>query len=199
MKDKLGMFAFEAIQKIESLREGLKNVDPIKLTAKIPNPAVRNRVLDIVMSFGIPFNRWLGLHIDEIGPEKVVIISPPRKLRENHVRGTHACCLALIGEYAAGMCIAHHYGVEEHRLIIGALNIDYHKQGRGTLRGEALAPTNWPELEDGEAWIDMTTKITDEKGEEVATCRTKWQLKDWSQVGKKRSARATNGAGTSEF
>lgn len=188
MKEKLERLAGEAFMVFNDIRsKGLRRVDPIKLTDKISNPAVRKRVLDAVMSLNIPFNRWVGLRIEEIDADRVVVLSPPTRLRQNHVGGTHAACLVLLGEYAAGMCIANHYGMEEHRLIIGALSIDYHKQGHGLLRGEVKAPSEWPELVDGEAWIELTTQITNEKGEDVATCRTKWQLKDWSQVGKKKS------------
>lgn len=164
----------------------LKKIDPIKLTAKIPNENLRMRALDVVMTLSVPFNRWLGFRFEQIGEDRVVVVSPPRKLRENHVGGAHACCLALMGEYAAGMCVAAHFGIEDYRLIIGKLEIDYFKQGRGWLRAEALAPEAWPELNDGEVWIDMSTKITDSKGDHVATCKTKWQLKNWSLVGKKR-------------
>jgi acyl-coenzyme A thioesterase PaaI-like protein len=196
MKEKLEQLAGEAFMVFNDLRsKGLKGVDPIKLTERISNPVVRKRILDTVMSLNIPFNRWVGLRIDEIDEDRVVVLSPPTRLRQNHVGGTHAACLVLLGEYAAGMCVANHYGIEEHRLIIGSLSIDYHKQGLGLLRAEARAPSEWPSLVDGEAWIEMTTHITNEKGEDVATCRTKWQLKDWSQVGKKKAAAASSGNG----
>src|SRR4051812_21031316 len=115
MKMKFDQFAFEALQKINGFSDAFKKADPIKLTQKIASPTLRKRVLSTLMNFGVPFNRWLGLRIDEIGEEKVVIVSPPTRLRENHVGSTHACCLALIGEYAAGMCIANHYGIDENR------------------------------------------------------------------------------------
>ncbi len=165
----------------------LKKMDPIKLTARIPNESLRKRALDLVMTVSIPFNRWLGFRFERIDADQVVVLSPPRKLRENHVGGAHACSLALMGEYAAGMCVAARYGIEDFRLIIGRLEIDYHKQGRGWLRAEALAPAEWPELVDGEAWIEMTTTITDSRAQPVATCKTKWQLKEWSRV--RRGAR----------
>jgi acyl-coenzyme A thioesterase PaaI-like protein len=188
MKRKIDELAFDALQTLSSARSLFKRADPIKLTEKIPNPKIRNRVLDLVMSYNVPFNRWLGLHIDEIADNHVVITSPPTRLRQNHVGGTHACCLALMSEYAAGMCIANHYGIEEHRLIIGKLEIDYHKQGKGKLRSEAKAPAEWPELTNGEVWIDMVTEVRDEKNDLISVCKTKWQLKDWSQVGKKKQS-----------
>ncbi|MCM2283111.1 MAG: DUF4442 domain-containing protein [Bdellovibrionaceae bacterium] len=163
----------------------LQHVDPIQLSAKIPNESLRRRALDVLMTVSIPFNRWLGFRFEHIGEDRVVVLSPPRKLRENHVGGAHACSLALMGEYAAGACIATHYGLQGNRLIIGKLEVDYHRQGRGWLRAEAHAPAEWPQPQEGEAWLDMVTKITDSKNVEVATCKTRWQLKSWSRVRQK--------------
>jgi len=157
-------------------------LNPFELTQQIPFSGLRQRALDVIMNLAIPFNRWLGFRILEASSEKVVVMSPPTKLRENHVGGAHACALALMGEYAAGLCVAKHYGMTEYRLIIGQLSIDYHKQGRGRLWAEALAPETWPEVVEGEAWIEMTTQIQNQKGESIATCRTKWQLKKWDKV-----------------
>jgi acyl-coenzyme A thioesterase PaaI-like protein len=161
-------------------------LDPIQLSQKIPNAFFRKRVLDMLLNIGIPFNRWLRMRIDRIDTDCVTIISPNTVLRRNHVGGAHACALALLGEYAAGLLVAQNFSIDQHRMIIGSLSIEYHKQGRGVLKGEALAPDSWPELVDGEAWVEMTTEITNAKAESVATCKTRWQVKEWTQVGKKK-------------
>lgn len=161
--------------------------NPFKMVEKIPSTKLRNRALDVVMTVGIPFNRWLGLRLAKVSDEQVVVVSPATTLRQNHVGGAHACALALIGEYAAGMLAARHYDPKTTRLIIGKLEIDYYKQGKGTLVGSAEAPVNWPEIVNGEAWLDMKTEITNKAGETVAICKTRWQLKDWGQVGSKKT------------
>ena len=162
--------------------------NPFKMVEKIPSTKIRNRVLDVVMTVGIPFNRWLGMRLGFVSDEQVTVISPATTLRQNHVGGAHACALALIGEYAAGMLAARHYTPDKYRLIIGKLDIDYLKQGKGTLVGTALAPSEWPKVVNGEGWVDVKTEIANKAGQTVAICKTKWQLKEWNAVGSKTEA-----------
>lgn len=148
----------------------------------IPNPQIKNRLLDAAFSLAIPFNRWLGMKIETLSPELVRVISPPKILRRNHVGGAHACALALLGEYPAGILISQNFSIQDYRIIISKLSVDYAKQGRGTLIGEARAPEVWPKEGDGEIWLEMKTIIKNTKGDLVATVETKWQLKKWELV-----------------
>ncbi len=163
-----------------------KLMDLTKYVKMIPNPQIKNRLMDLAINLAIPFNRWLGMRIETLTSLKVRVISPPRVLRRNHVGGAHACALALLGEYPAGILISQNFSIEEYRMIISQLSVDYEKQGRGTLIGETLAPFEWPKENDkGEIWVDMKTVIKNAKGELVATAQTKWQLKRWSAIKKK--------------
>jgi acyl-coenzyme A thioesterase PaaI-like protein len=171
--------------------------DPIDFTGKIvekipgglAGDSARRRLLDLFLTLGIPFNRWLGLRIGEINKERVTIVSPPSVLRRNHVGTAHACAQALIGEYAAGLLVAQKYPLDTYRMIIGRLEIDYRKAGRGTLHGTSSAPAEWPELQNEEAWVPMETEITDDRGDLVAVCKTRWQVKSWSRIEKDKSDR----------
>lgn len=163
--------------------------DPIRIASKFSNPKIRNKVLDVLLTFGIPFNRWLGMKIVELTSQVSRVQSKPVRLRENHVGTAHACALALLGEYTAGLLIANNYSFADYRIIIGSLSVEYHKKGRGFLLGEANAPEVWPkpgmvseENEAADFWIEMTTEITNEKRELVAICRTKWQIKAWKSI-----------------
>ncbi len=159
--------------------------NPFKITDKIPHEGVRNRVLDSLLAVGIPFNIGVGLQIKEINPCRVEVKSPPRFFRRNHVGGAHACALALMGEYAAGLLVAQKFPLSDYRMIIGKLEIDYHKQGRGSLKAYSEAPLEWPEISEEGSWIPMVTKIENSDGELVAECKTNWQVKAWSNVRKK--------------
>lgn len=176
--------------------------DALTLTAKVsdalpsalPKDLVRRKALDVLLTVGIPFNRWLGLTVKEISTERVVIESPPRTLRRNHVGTAHACAQALIGEFAAGLIVAQHFPLETYRFIIGKLEIEYFKAGRGTLYGVSEAPVPFPELVDEEGWVPMKTVISNSKGEEIAVCTTRWQVKSWRKIAADRVARGADGA-----
>ena len=163
--------------------------DPIKFTEKIPVDSLRRKAMDVLLTVGIPFNRWLGMRLDHLDTHKVRVISPPAVLRRNHVGSAHACSLALLGEYPAGLIVAQEYPSDKFRMIISSLNIEYSKQGRGVLYGEALAPDNWPDLIDDEGWIEMKTEITNEKAETIAICKTTWQVKSWDRIERDRTER----------
>jgi acyl-coenzyme A thioesterase PaaI-like protein len=157
-------------------------VDPIAMANKIPFESMRLTALTQFLNIGIPFNTGLGMKITKLTPEEVQIQSPPKRKRENHVGSSHACFLALLSEYPAGVLIAQKYSFEKYRIIISQLNIEYFKQGRGTLTSTVKGPQIWPELVNGEMFIDMQTEITNEKSERISLCKTKWQIKEWSQV-----------------
>lgn len=170
------------------------------LPSSLPKDGIRRRTLDLLLNVGIPFNRWLGLKIKEISRDRVVIESPPSVLRRNHVGTAHACAQALIGEYAAGLIVAQHFPMESYRFIIGKLEIDYSKPGRGHLFGTAEAPVPFPILENDEGWVPMRTRITNEAGDEIAVCQTRWQVKSWARIESDRLARkadAVRAAGSS--
>lgn len=159
------------------------------LPALLPREGIRRRTLDILLSVGVPFNRWLGFRIKEITKDRVIIESPPTVLRRNHVGTAHACAQALLGEYPAGLVVAQHFPLDTYRFIISKLDIEYFKPGRGTLTGTAHAPAVIPELENGEGWIEMQTSITNENGEQIALCKTRWQVKSWERIEADRRSR----------
>lgn len=180
---KLDVFGLDKLKK-------LNRFNPIAVSEQVvtylpqglPREGVRRRVLDVILNIGIPFNRWLGLKIKEFGPTQVVVESPDTVLRRNHVGTAHACALALIGEYPSGLLVAQRYSFDKYRIIISKLEMEYMKAGKGTLFGAAQAPMEWPEQGEEETWVEMETKITNKKGDLVAVCKTKWQIKEWSKV-----------------
>jgi acyl-coenzyme A thioesterase PaaI-like protein len=160
----------------------MKLLNLTKYVDMIPVPQIKNKVMDIAINLAIPFNRWLGMKIEVLYADRVVVSSPPRTLRKNHVGGAHACALALLGEYPAGLMLSQTFTADQYRMIITKLDVTYHKQGRGHLKSEVLAPQAWPELEKGILIVDLKTEITNAKNESVATVLTTWQLKEWALV-----------------
>lgn len=149
---------------------------------------IRNKILDVLLAKMIPFNRGLGLKILELNPSECRVLLPNSKRRQNHVKGAHACCLALLGEYTAGMLIAQNFSFDRYRIIIGSLSIQYKKQARAEAYAEVSAPKVWPEVHNGETWVEMETKIINREAEIIAVCQTSWQIKDWKKIRVRRSS-----------
>lgn len=155
----------------------------------LANPTPVNLMaLDKVLRFGIPFNAPHGFKIKKLTDDEVSIALPNMKLNHNHLGGVHACAMATVGEYAAGMSLLKSFGISKYRLILSELNVKYTYQGRVTLEGvcsprqidvEAVAKR----LEEtGKYLQELKTIIRDLNGKEVAEVTTVWQLKNWEQV-----------------
>lgn len=157
--------------------------DYFKLIKKLPTHFLQNQALDALLSWAIPFNRHLGLHINHLNAKSCKVTAKETRRRKNHVGGAHAGFLALLSEYPAGLILAQNYSPETYRFIISELKIDYHKQGKGTLTATSQAPETFPEFSDGQTFIDMVTEVFNSKNEKVSTCYTKWQVKEWNKVG----------------
>ena len=161
---------------------------------KIQPTFLRFKLLDKVFQTVIPFNRGLGFEIKKLDPESCVIFSPDRRRRQNHVGGAHACALALLGEYTAGLLLSQHCNPERYRIIISHLEVDYHKQGRSDLTATSLKPSvavllgeaNQNKQEEKEMFVDMVTEIKNHDQELVAIIKTRWQAKPWSLVRSKQ-------------
>lgn len=163
--------AFKIIDKL------LANPTPVNLMA-----------LDKVLRFGIPFNAPHGFKIKKLNDDEVSISLPNMKLNHNHIGGVHACAMATVGEYAAGMSLLKSFGISKYRLILSELHVKYTYQGRVTLEGvcsprqinvEAVAKG----LEESGKYLqELKTIIRDLNGKEVAEVTTVWQLKNWEQV-----------------
>ncbi len=143
--------------------------------------------LDKVLTVGIPFNAPHGFRIREIS-DSVVITLPNRKLNHNHLGGIHACAIATIGEFCAGLSILTHCGISKYRIILSELSVKYTYQGRSALEGRCRISQIDPEvlnaalLREGKHLQEMKTVVTDENQKEVAVVTTVWQLKSWDQV-----------------
>ena len=155
----------------------------------IASPTKTNlMILNKVLAVGIAFNAPHGFKIKELSEDAVLITLPNRKLNHNHLGGIHACAMATVGEYCAGMSLLKSFGISKYRLILSDLHVKYTYQGRSDLEGVCS-----PRQIDKEAIIKvldaegkhlqkLETLIRDKNGKEVAVVTTTWQLKAWEQV-----------------
>ncbi|MFL5786251.1 MAG: DUF4442 domain-containing protein [Bacteriovoracaceae bacterium] len=164
---------------------GYKLID--KLMA---NPTKVNLIaLDKVLRLGIPFNAPHGFAIKALSPDQVKVSLPNRKLNHNHIGGVHACAMATVGEYCAGLSLLSKFGISKYRLIMSDLSATYSWQGRMDLEG-ICSPTAIDEaavkaaLDEGKTYSQPLETIIQEvkTGKEVARVKTTWQLKPWGQV-----------------
>lgn len=155
----------------------------------IANPTKTNLMaLNKVLTLGIPFNAPHGFKIKEMNENAVIIHLPNRKLNHNHLGGVHACAIATIGEFAAGMSLLSSFGITKYRPILSELSVKYTYQGRTDLEGSCTphqidkqAVKSALETE-GKYLQRLETIIRDKNGKEVAVVTTVWQLKSWDQV-----------------
>lgn len=149
---------------------------------------VSRLAVENILKLAIPFNAPHRFHILRLTKEEAQIELPNFKLNHNHVGGVHACAIATLGEFCAGLTLARNLGLSRYRLILAELEAKYHLQGRTKLTGHAQASSERIETLKAQlggsekALIEMHTRIDNTHGERVADIRTVWQLKDWKKV-----------------
>jgi acyl-coenzyme A thioesterase PaaI-like protein len=155
----------------------------------LANPTPLNILaLDKVLKLGIPFNAPHGFKIKSLSRKAVIIALPNKKLNHNHLGGIHACAMATVGEYCAGLSLLTSFGISKYRLIMSDMNVKYTYQGRVDLEGFCSPEQIDVEkvrigLEtEGKYSQELLTVIRDLEGKEVARVSTIWQLKNWEQV-----------------
>ena len=155
----------------------------------IENPTAMNLMaLNKVLTLGIAFNAPHGFKIKELSEDQVLITLPNRKLNHNHLSGIHACAMATVGEYCAGMALLKSFGISKYRLILSDLHATYSYQGKTDLEGICSPRQIDKEVvkkaldTEGKFLQELETIIRDKNGKEVAVVKTIWQLKVWEQV-----------------
>src|SRR5690606_25508324 len=140
----------------------------------IKNPSRTNLMaLNKVLALGIPFNAPHGFKIKTLSEDSIVIALPNRKLNHNHLGGIHACAMATVGEFCAGMSLLTCFGISQYRLILSDLHVKYIYQGRSDLEG-TCSPRQIDkqavkeDLErEGKTYQKLETLIRDKNGKEV--------------------------------
>lgn len=160
--------------------------DVLSWLDQIPFPRLRHRLQDLALEVKIPFNRSLGLHISHWDNVECEVRSAERRRRHNHVGGAHACFLALMAEYPAGLVLAKNFSTQNYRLILKELKMTYEKQGRGPLRSSSRRPAELILSVVDTLDVSMRTEIRDAKDQVIAVGETLWQIKPWEKVRKSK-------------
>lgn len=136
----------------------------------------------------IPFNRPHRFRIVALAPGRAQVSASLRRANLNHLGTLHACALATIGEFSAGLALLGAFSPSEYRLIMSRLEVDYTRRADGPVSALAsISSEDIIEIQKGLATLGLseqilTTYLTSEDGSQVAEVRSHWQIKAWRQV-----------------
>ena len=133
----------------------------------------------------IPFNKHLGLKVEEITEGTGVVCLPDHKRLQNHVGSQHAGGLFAAGEAASGAAFISVFA--EHMGDVVALaksaEIDYQKLAKGPIRATGRLERDAAELidamdgEEGKAEFPVEVEMKDDDGQVVATMTVHWHIR----------------------
>lgn len=149
---------------------------------------VNLRALQKLFNTAIPFNIPHRFKFVELSKKSTRIKLPLMRNNKNHLGGIHACAIATLGEYPAGLTLIKYFGASKYRIVMSKLEVTYLKQGKSDLIGKVDFPVQDIDRMEKELATDkkttatIQTDIIDANEEVVAIVLTTWQLKDWSAV-----------------
>jgi acyl-coenzyme A thioesterase PaaI-like protein len=141
--------------------------------------AVASRLTD-----AIPFNRHLGLVVEEVAPGRGVVTLPEGEELHNHVGSQHAGALFTAGEAASGGAFlgtfAEHLGTLTP--LAKSASIDYRKIARGPIKAVGTLDADVAALlasieADGRVEFPIGVEMTDADGNVVATMTVHWHVR----------------------
>jgi hypothetical protein len=144
--------------------------------------------LNFILARMIPFNSKHGIKVNFVESNKVITYIPYNKVNFNHLRGIHACAIATIGEYCAGLLLLQNVDADAFRLIMSNLQVSYHFQAKtectaiAEVAAEEIAVMQQQLAVTGKCDIKMTAEIYDAISNHIATVVTVWQIKSWQLV-----------------
>lgn len=146
------------------------------------------KTIEKLLTLGIPFNAPHKFKLLELSEEQALMSLPFKRVNRNHLGTVHACALATLGEFPAGVLLIKHFSPSEFRVIMTKMEAQYHKHGVGELVGrvqmkeDRKTETSKALAKEGLGTIRMETEISDKKGRAVSTITTHWQLKNWNLI-----------------
>jgi acyl-coenzyme A thioesterase PaaI-like protein len=147
--------------------------------------------LNIFFKRALPFNVPHGIRIVEMGESQVRVALPDRRRNKNHLKGMHAIAMATACEFASGLSVLERFNLEDFRLIMYRLEMDYHRQpapgsceARSSIAKdlEQKISNELASSEDGASRFSMVSELYDVAGERIATAQVHWHVKPWSAV-----------------
>jgi acyl-coenzyme A thioesterase PaaI-like protein len=164
-------------------------MDLVTLLKKAQASPFRLWILNKALAFAIPFNKPHRFRIRKVSETDIEILLPYRRRNLNHIKGLHACGLATLSEFTAGLLLAYRLDPSKYRTVLRTINMQYHYQGKmdalatfsiseAWLREKVLEPLK----KEDAVYVLCEVKTYDVKGNHLCTGTTEWQVKNWSKV-----------------
>lgn len=149
----------------------------------------QRRILDFALARAIPFNSPHGFRILEVFEDGIKILLPYKRKNLNHLKGIHACALATLSEFAAGITLAKLSGTDSYRLIMKELSMVYHYQAKEDVVAELHFPSEefknkitLPLNSQDAVFVEIVVELFDVKKNHISTGKVNWQIKKWEKV-----------------
>ncbi|HRH65523.1 MAG TPA: DUF4442 domain-containing protein, partial [Bacteroidia bacterium] len=113
------------------------------LLERAKHSSVHRTLLNFVLARAIPFNAPHGFRVQDVFDDGIKIKLPYKRKNLNHLNGIHACALATLSEYTAGITLSIACGTDSFRLIMKELSMIYHYQAKQ----DVFAELRYPALE----------------------------------------------------
>jgi acyl-coenzyme A thioesterase PaaI-like protein len=132
----------------------------------------------------IPFNRYIGLDVLEVGEGRGVVRLPGRDELKNHVGSQHAGALFSAGEAASGGAFVGAFAerMGEITPLARSGRISYLKLARGPITATGSLRADKQSLldtldADGKVECTVEVELTDESGTTVAEMTVDWHIR----------------------
>ncbi len=163
-----------------------------RLLDKAKTSSIKKILLNLALNRAIPFNRPHGIKVIEVYESGIRTLLPYWRINQNHLRGLHACALATLSEFTAGISLVQALRSEEYRLIMKDLHMIYHYQGKTAvsaafelseerIQNEIVIPLQTQDA----VLIELQVETHDLNSNHICTAKITWQIKKWEKVREK--------------
>lgn len=159
------------------------------LTRKAQTSSFYLWLLNTVLLRTVPFNKPHKLKIISLADNEITIAVRNRRTNQNHIKGIHACLLATLCEYAAGLSLTMHLPADEYRIILKNIHMTYHYQAKMDVSAKFKLDKQEIEqailvpLKSNEAvFKEYTVEVYDTANNHICTGLINWQVKAWKNA-----------------
>jgi acyl-coenzyme A thioesterase PaaI-like protein len=164
-------------------------MDLKKLIDKARHSSFNLWVLNQALSFAIPFNRPHGFKVKKVTETDIEIMIPYKSRNMNHIKGLHACSMATLCEFTAGLLLSYRLDLKKYRMILRSLNMQYSYQGKMDAVAKFSVSEEWlnekvlePLRQSDHVFVQCAVSVHDVQGNLLCTGTSDWQVKNWEKV-----------------